>query len=125
MASQVSYKKANGSSTSKEKTAGKKPRTYRRLIFWSIVAFLSIVAIVALVVFLNKSKPDTNLELSGRIEGPESRVSATMPGNVESVAIREGDTVRKGQLLLSLDSQPVIAKWRAAQSGVSLARKAE
>jgi len=123
MISHVPETVASKVSSSEERSGRGKSKT--RVILGLMVAAVSIVAIVALLVLLNKSKPESNLELSGRIEAPESRISTTMPGRVQSVAVREGDSVYKGQPLISLDNQAVVAKERAAQSGVSLARRAE
>jgi len=58
-------------------------------------------------------------KLSGRIEGPEIHLSARLPGAVKSVYVKEGDAVRKGQLLLQLDDQDLAAKSTAANSTVS------
>lgn len=62
------------------------------------------------------------LFLSGRIEGYETDVSAKIGGKIGEVAVREGDLVQPGQLLVRLDDadlkaqlQGAIARVRAAQ----------
>ncbi|MBD2020895.1 HlyD family secretion protein [Leptolyngbya sp. FACHB-36] len=70
------------------------------------------------------------LFLSGRIEGYETDISAKTGGRVTNVAVREGDTVQPGQLLVQIDDsdlraqlQGAIARVRAAQERLQRARQ--
>ncbi len=50
------------------------------------------------------------MAVSGRIEAYETSVGVSVPARVKLVSVREGDTVRKGQLILQLDDQEIQAR---------------
>lgn len=79
--------------------------------------------------FFDHPEP-AGLFLSGRIEGYETDVSAKIGGRVATVAVREGDRVKPGQLLVALDDsdlraqlQGAIARVRAAQERLQRSRQ--
>ena len=50
-------------------------------------------------------QPKANiLKLSGRIEGYETKIGVKHSGRIESIAVREGTAVKKGQKLIGLDN---------------------
>ena len=53
-----------------------------------------------------------------------STVASRMMGTVTSLLVKEGDTVEKGQLLLTLDDRDVVQKVKAAEAGYQEATKA-
>jgi HlyD family secretion protein len=63
------------------------------------------------------------LELSGRIEGYESDLGAKTGGRIESVAVREGDRVRQGQVIARLEDQELQAELAAAQASKAAAQQ--
>lgn len=65
------------------------------------------------------------LRVSGRLEGYETKIGAKVPGRVEAVAVREGDQVRQGQVLVRLDDDEVQAQLRGAAAKVAAARQQE
>jgi HlyD family secretion protein len=78
--------------------------------------------------FLSQSE-DNDLELSGRIEGYETDVGAKVGGRIASIAVREGDRVKKGQIIAQLDDaelkaqlEGAKARFQAAQQQVNQAR---
>jgi HlyD family secretion protein len=69
-------------------------------------------------------RPDANgLPLSGRIEGYETDVSARTGGRVATVAVREGDDVQPGRLLVQLDDSDLRAQLQGAQPRVLAAQQ--
>lgn len=54
-----------------------------------------------------------------------STISAKLMGTVEAVHVRQGDLVREGDLLVTIDPRTVTAQLEQAQAGVSEARRAE
>src|SRR5208283_1252672 len=46
-----------------------------------------------------------------------AQVAARTMGTVLQVAVREGDTVKRGQVLAQLDERELASRWNAAQSG--------
>ncbi|HSK67585.1 MAG TPA: efflux RND transporter periplasmic adaptor subunit, partial [Anaerolineales bacterium] len=64
------------------------------------------------------------LKASGTIESVVVNVSPEMPGKVKDVLVDEGQLVRMGDPLLSLDESLLAAQKAVAQSGVDSARSA-
>ena len=62
-------------------------------------------------------------DFTGRFEAPERvEVRARVGGYLQGVHFRDGQTVRKGQLLFTLDPRPAQAALAAAQAQADLAR---
>ncbi|WP_421656529.1 HlyD family secretion protein [Leptothermofonsia sp. ETS-13] len=68
---------------------------------------------------------DTGLRLSGRIEGYETDIGAKTGGRVDFVAVREGDEVKQGQLVVRINDDEVQAQLRGAEARIAAARKQE
>lgn len=69
------------------------------------------------------SMPETQ-EISGTVRARTSAVvSPRIPGTVNLLRVREGDRVRKGQLLLQLDAQENQAAAAGAAAGIEEARR--
>ena len=56
--------------------------------------------------------------------GISSKLSSKLLGTVESIRVREGDRVKKGEALIVLDQRQVKAQVRKAEAGLAEARKA-
>lgn len=70
------------------------------------------------------SRPaDDAIELSGRIESYESDLGAKVGGKVESIAVREGDLVKQGQVVARLEDQELKAQLEAAKAQVNAAQQ--
>ena len=65
--------------------------------------------------FFNKSE-DNDLELSGRIEGYETDIGTKVGGRIESITVREGDLVGKGQIIAQLDDAELKAQLEGAKA---------
>ncbi|EKU96477.1 multidrug resistance efflux pump [Leptolyngbya sp. PCC 7375] len=74
--------------------------------------------------FLSRSPTDT-LQLSGRIEGYETDIGAKVSGRVEAVAVREGDQVNDGQVIVRLDDDEVQAQLDEAKAQLASAQQQE
>ncbi|MBU6452257.1 MAG: efflux RND transporter periplasmic adaptor subunit [Cyanobacteria bacterium REEB67] len=90
---------------------------------------MAVVALSALLLYAfmpRQSNDDPNkITFSGRIESPETYVTAGVASRVNSVLVQEGDHVRKGQLLLTLDARALKVKMQATGSQEALARQAQ
>lgn len=63
------------------------------------------------------------LQLSGRIEGYETDIGAKTPGRIEFVAVREGDKVQKGQVIVRLDDDEIQAQLKGATARIESAKQ--
>lgn len=73
-------------------------------------------------VWLNQPKAG-ELKVSGLIEGYETDVGAKTPGRIDEVTVREGDGVKKGQLLVRLDDSEIQAQMRGAIARITAAQQ--
>lgn len=81
------------------------------------VAVIVVVAIVVIVVIANR--PPRTLLLSGVVDADEVVVTPPVQARVDSLAVREGDSVHAGDLLAVLDQSELAAQ--AAAAGASAA----
>lgn len=61
---------------------------------------------------------------NGRIEAVEIDIAARQPGRIEAVEVREGELVRKGQVLVRMDTRSLEAQLRQAEARVQQAEDA-
>lgn len=69
------------------------------------------------------------IKIQGQIDAQQYSISSKVPGRVDQVFVRKGDTVKKGQLIFSLLSPEIDAKLEQAKAGEkaagALAQEAE
>ena len=91
------------------------------------VAVACLIGILAYLVYdsLKEQAEDRRILISGRFEAPETYIAAATATRVQSVAVNEGDTVKKGQLLLMLDDQALQSKLVASGSAIAVAQNGQ
>ncbi len=103
-------------------TAVARKRSNRPLIaIFGIV--LVVLALGAGWYWLRPAADTGRLNLSGRLEGYETDVGARVPGRVLAVSVREGDAVKKGQLIVRLDDAELQAQLAGAAATLAAARQ--
>lgn len=83
------------------------------------VAGLVIAAVLLSVVAWMLTRPrldDGSLMASGTVEATEARLGFQVPGRIDSVLVREGQSVRAGQVLAVLDRREVAARREQARA---------
>jgi HlyD family secretion protein len=104
-----------------EKTAPEPPAASR----FKIPLIVLAVALVAFFVwrgfFAGTGVPDGVVVLSGRIEGDDSAVAPKTSGRILEVRVREGDTVKAGDIIAILDDEQVRAREQGARSSLAAA----
>ncbi|MEA5503078.1 efflux RND transporter periplasmic adaptor subunit [Halotia wernerae UHCC 0503] len=80
---------------------------------------------VAAWYFLSSHSKTNILRVSGRIEGYETDLGAKVAGRIESVAVREGDEVDKGQVIVKLDDAEIQAQLQGANARLASTKKEE
>ncbi len=81
-----------------------------------VVALLAVGGYFAWREFFAVGTPKNLIFLSGRIEGDDSAIASKQPGRILTVNYREGDPVRKGDVIATLDNaqaRAVVAEARA------------
>lgn len=105
-------------------TSQKKQRTIPKKL--KILLPLLLIGIVGVGVGTRiwRSQPEADfLELSGRIEGYETDIGAKVGGKVESIAVREGDRVTQGQVLVQLEDAELQASLNGAYANIDVAKQ--
>jgi HlyD family secretion protein len=91
----------------------------RRKIFPLIVVVLGIAAFfIWRGYFANPRVPDSIVTVSGRIEGDDSAVSPKTSGRIIEIHVREGDTVKAGETIATLDDAQVRAREDQARAAL-------
>jgi HlyD family secretion protein len=102
------------------------PAPPARRWFWLLLGSVTIAGIGAGVWYtFFRPQPQNFIPFSGRIEGYETDVSTKGAGRVETVTVREGETVTQGQLLVRLDDAEVQSELAAANAQVEAAKQRE
>src|SRR5579872_1556361 len=65
--------------------------------------------------------PDNVIVLSGRIEGDDSAVSPKTTGRIIEIRYREGDVLKAGDIIATLDDEQVRAREQQSQAAVAQA----
>lgn len=78
---------------------------------------LILIAVITAVVFVGwfLLEPAPSL-LQGTVEATSYKVSSKVPGRVDSLTVRRGDAVRKGEFLYGISSPEVYAKLTQAEA---------
>ena len=114
----------HGNESPVTQTPAKRRRKKRK---GGLILFIVAVAAIALLVwyiFIHRPalKGAENLVVAtGRIAGDEATVSAKTAGRVREIRVREGDSVRAGDVIAMLDDDQVRAREDAAKSAVQQA----
>lgn len=85
-----------------------------------IIALVLILLVIGIVLFVkSKNKPNLNeLTLYGNIEIRQVDLSFQVSGLVSKLLKEEGDTVKKGELIATIDEQDYNANYKRAEAEV-------
>jgi len=85
-------------------------------------ALLTVFALAGLLVwryaFSGPAVPPNVIEVSGRIEGDDAVVASKTSGRIREIKVREGDEVKAGQVIATLDDEQIRAREEQASSAV-------
>jgi HlyD family secretion protein len=80
-------------------------------------------AAAAYVIIRSNGEEDANrIVLSGNVELTQVNVGFKTAGQIQEIAVREGDTVREGQTLARLDRKQLLQQKAAAEAALAAAR---
>jgi HlyD family secretion protein len=92
----------------------------KKTVFVALLIGLVAVAASAIwyIGFRVEPLPEGLIQANGRIEGDHYTVASKVPGKVVEILVREGDSVKKDQVLARLDDAQVRAKVNQAEEAV-------
>ncbi|MBW4513002.1 MAG: HlyD family efflux transporter periplasmic adaptor subunit [Scytonematopsis contorta HA4267-MV1] len=106
-----------------------KPEHHKKPKPLLVVAILLAIGGIGYVFWCLQPQPVANvLKVSGRIDGYETEIGVKRSGRIESIAVREGTAVKKGQNLIRLDDsndQLLQEQLQGAQARVASAQSDE
>jgi len=89
----------------------------KKLLLAAIGVLLLLVAFYVVLPYL---KPKSNyLTVSGRVEADETELSAQVPGKLEDVFIRDGMTVKKGDVVAAIEDKELQSKRREVNDRIA------
>ena len=83
-------------------------------IFLAVLGFVSVVIIVAVIGYFTIDRKEEVIQ--GEIEVSEYRVACKFPGRITDIKVKEGDFVRKGDILATLAIPEVSTQEKVAQA---------
>lgn len=81
-----------------------------------ILILMGILLIVALVLYFVSTPRINDLQLIGTVDANEVVLSSRIPGRIQTLTINEGDTVKPGELVATIQSDDLAAARNAAQA---------
>ena len=93
----------------------------RKRVLIIVLVFAAIVAGVAYSA--DWFRRDSSLQGSGTVEARDIRVGSKVGGRIDKVLVREGDTVRAGQVLITFDDKELQAALDQSRAAAEKARR--
>jgi len=87
-----------------------------------IFVILGVLFLISLGWYFFSTKRSDDLQLIGTVDANEVIVSSRIPGRIEALKVDEGDTVRTGQLIATIQSDDLAAARNAAEATASSQR---
>lgn len=92
-------------------------RPAKRILIVGLLAAAGLAAYLGVHILNGRGSPGTLA--SGTIEATEAQLGFQVPGRIDFIGGREGDTVKQGQLLARLDTREIEARLAQARSQVA------
>src|SRR2546426_10455316 len=88
-----------------------------------LILLAAAVALAATGLYAGWFDRDTSLQCSGTVEARNIRVGSKIGGRIDKVLVREGDTVRPGQVLITFDDKELRASLEQSRANAEKARR--
>ena len=87
-----------------------------------IIIVLGVVGFLVWYFALRTPPPPKGvIQVSGRIEGDDAKVAAKTSGRIREISVREGDQVKAGQVIATLDDDQIKAREEQAKAAIEQA----
>ena len=84
-----------------------------------VFMILALLTVGSLIWYFVTVRPTGDLQLIGTVDANEVQVSARIPGRIQTLTVKEGDTVQAGQLIAVIQSDDLEAALHAAEATAS------
>ena len=102
--------------------ASQRSRGRKLLPLLVVLGVLAAALVIWQSFFAGSGTPDSIVAVSGRIEGDDSAVAPRTGGRILEVRVREGDSVKAGDVIAVLDDAQVRAREDAARAALAAAQ---
>lgn len=86
-----------------------------------IIAIPILVTLAGIIILASNSLSKKEIIITGIVEAKSIDVASKIPGRVETIMIKEGDLIKKGDTLAILESKEMSAKVEQAKSAMEAA----
>ena len=90
----------------------------RRVVPFVILGLIVVALVLWKTVFSHSPPPSNIVSLSGRIEADDSAVASKTSGRISEITVREGDTVKAGQIIARLDDDQIRAREQQSEAAL-------
>jgi len=87
-----------------------------------IFVLMGILLIISLCLYLFSTRRSSDLQLIGTVDANEVVISSRIPGRIQILTVDEGDDVKAGQLIATIECDDLAAARSAAQAAVQSQR---
>jgi HlyD family secretion protein len=91
---------------------------WRKLILVAIIVAAAGGGVIAYLILSKPALPPGFAGGNGRLEAKQVDIAAKYPGRIKTVLVDEGDTVDAGQIVATMDTEPLEAQLREAQAKI-------
>jgi HlyD family secretion protein len=84
-----------------------------------VFIILALLTLGSLIWYLVTVRPTGDLQLIGTVDANEVLVSARIPGRIQTLTVKEGDSVTAGQLIAVIGSDDLDAALKAAEAATA------
>ncbi len=88
----------------------------------ALVVVLVIGAVITWLLLSNSSHPNDRIFVSGNIEATEVDLSFRIAGQINALNVEEGDRVKKGQVIATLDTDTLLSQKGGAEAEIANAK---
>ena len=81
-----------------------------------VFLILGLLTVGSLIWYLATTQRTGDLQLIGTVDANEVVVSSKIPGRIQTLTVQEGQTVKAGQLIATIESQDLQAALKAAEA---------
>lgn len=83
-----------------------------------ILILMLVLLVIALVVYFFTTSRPSDLRLIGIVDANEVVLSSRVPGQIETLTVNEGDSVKAGELIATIQSNNLAAARNAAEASL-------
>src|SRR6516165_6071418 len=90
----------------------------KKVVLMAVIAAVLAGGIAAWLMLSKPALPPGIAGVNGRLEAKQVDIATKYPGRIKEVLADEGDTVEEGQVVATMDTEPLEAQLRNAEARI-------